>query len=86
MRYRIESAASNGKPANAWARPLQQKATTSPPPGMGPPNGVSVPSIHRERLLHLSLTLVGQKVTVTQTNGAVLEGIFHTFTPFRVSP
>ena len=31
--------------------------------------------IHRERLLHLSLSLVGQKVTVAQTNGAIMEGI-----------
>jgi hypothetical protein len=90
---RSDGAASNGKapapsPANAWARPLK---TTGPPPGMGPSkaagaaakNGVGMASVNRERLLHLSLTLVGQKVTVTQTNGAVLEGIFHTFTPFK---
>lgn len=37
--------------------------------------------IHRERLLHLSLTLIGQKVVVTLTDDTVLEGIFHTFTP-----
>lgn len=80
---------SNGKApaANAWARPLQAKP--GPPPGMGPPssaakaplsNGAS--TILRERFLHLNLALVGQKVTITQTNGAVLEGILHTFTPF----
>lgn len=40
----------------------------------------------RERFLHLSLSLVGQKVTLTQTNGAVLDGIFHTFTPFDSQP
>jgi hypothetical protein len=38
---------------------------------------------NRERLLHLSLTLIGQKVIVEQTDGAVVEGIFHTFTPFN---
>ena len=38
--------------------------------------------IHRERMLHLILTLLGQKVVVHQTNGAVLEGVLHTFTPF----
>ena len=38
--------------------------------------------VHRERLLHLSLSLVGQKVVVTQKDGGVFEGIFHTFTPF----
>jgi len=46
-------------------------------------NGAATYStIHRERLLHLSLTLIGQKVVVTLTDGAVLEGVFHTFTPF----
>jgi hypothetical protein len=80
-------------PANAWNRPLKAKPT-GPPPGMGPAektmaqqkakatNGAEVNTILRERLLHLSLTLVGNKVVLTQTNGAVLEGIFHTFTPF----
>lgn len=48
-----------------------------------PTNGApTVASIHRERLLHLSLTLIGQKVVATLTDGAVLEGVFHTFTPF----
>lgn len=46
------------------------------------PNGASLSVIHRERLLHLSLTLIGQKVVATLTDGAVLEGVFHTFTPF----
>jgi len=46
------------------------------------PNGSAISNIHRERLLHLSLTLIGQKVVATLTDGAVLEGIFHTFTPF----
>jgi hypothetical protein len=81
-------------PTNAWNRPLKAKTTTGPPPGMRPAdkakpqktktngNGAEMNSILRERLLHLSLTLVGHKVVLTQTNGAVLEGIFHTFTPF----
>jgi hypothetical protein len=30
--------------------------------------------------------MVGQKVSLTQTNGAVLEGVFHTFTPFDSQP
>jgi PAB1-binding protein PBP1 len=46
------------------------------------PNGAALSSIHRERLLHLSLALIGQKVVATLTDGAVLEGVFHTFTPF----
>ncbi|KAL3923872.1 MAG: hypothetical protein SGILL_001396, partial [Bacillariaceae sp.] len=41
---------------------------------------------NRERLLHLSLTLIGQKVVLEQTDGAVYEGIFHTFTPFSNLP
>jgi len=57
---------------------------------MGPPTKASVPPSvifqHRERLLHLSLTLVGQKVVLHQTNGAIVEGIFHTFTPFPSLP
>ncbi|KAG7346949.1 LsmAD domain containing protein [Nitzschia inconspicua] len=92
-------AASNGKkapsPANAWSRPLQSKRPAGPPPGMGPPTvkaaAVSAPSAsvliqNRERLLHLSLTLIGQKVVLEQTDGAIVEGIFHTFTPFNNLP
>ena len=59
-------------PANAWSRPLQSKRPAGPPPGMGPPNvnsTVNAPSSsilaqNRERLLHLGLTLVGQKVVL----------------------
>lgn len=40
----------------------------------------------RERFIGLSLNMVGQKVTVNQTNGAVFEGIFHTFSPFASLP
>jgi len=36
----------------------------------------------RDRFLNMSLNLVGERVTVTQTDGSVLEGVFHTFTPF----
>jgi hypothetical protein len=45
-----------------------------------------IPTILRERFLHLSLSLVGLKVVVTRTNGSVLEGIFHTSTPFPSLP
>ncbi|KAL3925081.1 MAG: hypothetical protein SGILL_000637, partial [Bacillariaceae sp.] len=89
-----EPTASNGKaPANAWSRPLQPKRAAGPPPGMGPPsasNMESAPSSmmiqNRERFLHLSLTLIGQKVVLEQTDGSILEGIFHTFTPFNILP
>ena len=40
----------------------------------------------RERFIGLSLNMVGQKVVVTQTNGAVFEGVFHTFSPFANLP
>jgi len=87
----------NGKPAvkaspaNAWNRPLKAR-TPGPPPGMGPnskansqgsnSNDAGTKAMLRDRLLHLTLTLVGQNVTLTQTNGSVLEGVFHTFTPY----
>jgi hypothetical protein len=68
------------KPTNAAGKTAPASSNTN---GNGNNNTMpSMATIHRERLLHLSLTLVGQKVVVTQTNGAVLEGIFHTFTPF----
>jgi len=34
----------------------------------------------------LSLTLIGETVILHQTNGAIIEGIFHTFTPFSSLP
>ncbi|KAL7553552.1 hypothetical protein ACHAWF_016850 [Thalassiosira exigua] len=40
----------------------------------------------RERFLHLLLAMVGQNVEVTLTSGRVLEGVFHTFSPFRGVP
>jgi hypothetical protein len=89
-------------PTNAWARPLQPKrGATAPPPGMGLPSKSSTATSssssssssnsalllqHRERLLHLSLTLIGETVILHQTNGAIIEGIFHTFTPFSSLP
>ena len=63
---------SNGTP-NAWARPLQQRG---PPPGMG------APPILRERFLHLTLSMVGQRVIITRMDGTVVEGVLYTFTPF----
>jgi len=88
-------------PTNAWARPLQPKRSTAPPPGVDSPkmpiekaspsspescdpSSLASKLLHRERLLHLSLTLVGQSVVLYQTNGAIIEGIFHTFTPFEI--
>ena len=82
--FRLNNGSSGNSAPNAWSRPLQ----TRPPPGLdnrNKPKSIK-DKILRERFLHLSLSLVGQKVTVTQTNGTVLEGIFHTFTPFDSQP
>lgn len=46
----------------------------------------SIQNSLRERFLDLTLSMVGQSVTVTQTNGIVLEGILHSFTPFESQP
>jgi hypothetical protein len=69
---------------NAWSRPLK----TGPPPGLSGPGGAggTLDQAMRERFLHLTLTLVGQRVTLTQDDGTVLEGIFHTATPFGDLP
>jgi hypothetical protein len=84
----VPSAWSNPTP-NAWSRPLK----TRPPPGLAPPataptqNGVTTANpVLRERFLHLTLSLVGQRVTLTHTDGTVLEGVFHTATPFADMP
>jgi len=78
---------------NAWARPLKPR----PPPGLTapnkdasnangssngtPPTSLSNPEL-RNRFLHLALSLVGHRVSLTQLDGTVIEGVFHTFTPF----
>ena len=64
---------------NAWSKPL---STTTPPPGIIV-DKKPVSNVMRERFLHLQLLLVGQKVTITLTNGAVIDGVLHTFTPFE---
>jgi hypothetical protein len=38
--------------------------------------------ILRERFLHLTLSMVGHTVTLTTTEHQIIEGVFHTFTPF----
>lgn len=43
-------------------------------------------NVLRERFLHLCLSMVGQTVTLTQTDGTILEGVFHTFAPFANQP
>jgi len=83
------------KAANAWAKPLKAPVA-GPPPGMGKGgkgqnysnnnNSLGSQNALRERFIGLSLNMVGHKVVVTQTNGAVFEGIFHTFCPFASLP
>ncbi|CAJ1930519.1 unnamed protein product [Cylindrotheca closterium] len=81
--------AAKASPANAWNRPLKARAP-GPPPGMGPPSkpntqgskDIEVSGVLRDRLLHLALSMVGQKVVLALTNGSVMEGVFHTFTPY----
>lgn len=96
------AAASTSVNANAWAQPLRTKGNVAaPPPGMGKGRGQNsssngsasgnsgsngVQNALRERFIGLSLNMVGQKVVVTQTNGAEFEGIFHTFSPFSNLP
>ncbi len=83
---------------NAWNRPL--KPVSAPPglsrrdsnkPGANKASDASKnnknsaqPDLLRERFLHLTLALVGQNVTLTLTDGAVVEGVLHTFTPFHM--
>ena len=68
-------------PGNA-TKPSSTTKTTNNNTNNKDANDAVLSTIHRERLLHLSLTLIGQKVVASLTDGTVLEGIFHTFTPF----
>ena len=70
--------------------PSAAAAASTPPPLATPPVGESKEqnerNVLRERFLHLCISMIGQTVTLTQTNGLVLEGIFHTFAPFENQP
>eukprot|EP00934_Nitzschia_sp_Nitz4_P000099 Nitzschia sp. Nitz4//scaffold96_size78090//12139//15166//NITZ4_005485-RA/size78090-augustus-gene-0.0-mRNA-1//1//CDS//3329560546//99//frame0 len=68
---------------NARAAPA---STRNPPAKTSSSSALSIPNIHRERLLHLSFALVGQKVSATLVGGTVIEGVLHTFTPFANLP
>ena len=85
------------KANNAWSRPLSSNIAA--PPGLSKTNGqkpaattvtptstVSKKSLEpalRSRFLHLTLSLVGQQVTLHHVNGSIITGVLHTFTPFR---
>eukprot|EP00529_Nitzschia_sp_RCC80_P004273 CAMPEP_0113482632 /NCGR_PEP_ID=MMETSP0014_2-20120614/23021_1 /TAXON_ID=2857 /ORGANISM="Nitzschia sp." /LENGTH=933 /DNA_ID=CAMNT_0000376159 /DNA_START=624 /DNA_END=3425 /DNA_ORIENTATION=- /assembly_acc=CAM_ASM_000159 len=47
------------------------------------PNASDMLMMNRDKMLSLSAGLVGQKVTVKMTTGTVVEGVYHTFTPFQ---
>eukprot|EP00577_Skeletonema_sp_RCC1716_P008540 CAMPEP_0113418096 /NCGR_PEP_ID=MMETSP0013_2-20120614/26016_1 /TAXON_ID=2843 ORGANISM="Skeletonema costatum, Strain 1716" /NCGR_SAMPLE_ID=MMETSP0013_2 /ASSEMBLY_ACC=CAM_ASM_000158 /LENGTH=743 /DNA_ID=CAMNT_0000305293 /DNA_START=13 /DNA_END=2241 /DNA_ORIENTATION=- /assembly_acc=CAM_ASM_000158 len=59
---------------------------TQSPPLLAESNEQNESNVLRERFLHLCISMIGQTVTLTQTNGLVLEGIFHTFAPFENQP
>jgi len=68
----------------------QSDRMPAPPPGLSlsinhkfSTNNASPEDVLRERFLHLHLSLVEKPVTITRTDGSVLEGIFHASTPFR---
>ncbi|KAL7438408.1 hypothetical protein ACHAXM_006198 [Skeletonema potamos] len=65
------------------SKPVPSAAST-PPPVEGKEQNER--NVLRERFLHLCISMIGQTVTLTQTNGLVLEGIFHTFAPFENQP
>lgn len=65
------------------SKPAPSAASTPPPVESKEQNERNV---LRERFLHLCISMIGQTVTLTQTNGLVLEGIFHTFAPFENQP
>lgn len=67
---------------NAWTKPLKQKQ--NPPPGLEMPTPAVDELALRERFLHVMVSLVGLKVTISLKTGegVQLEGILHTATPF----
>lgn len=87
---------------NAWSKPLSKNGAApnkqdkiSAPPGLS--NKPSAPAVNngsasnkqdmlRERFLHLQLSLLGHNVSVSLTDGAIIEGVLHTFTPFSHLP
>lgn len=77
---------------NAWSKPLSK---VSAPPGLSNKPSASATSngiapnrqdMLRERFLHLQLSMLGHNVTVSLTDGAIVEGVLHTFTPFSNLP
>jgi hypothetical protein len=65
---------------------LPSKSSTATSPSSSSSNSALLLQQNRGRLLHLSLTLIGERVILHKKNGAIIEGIFHTFTPFSSLP
>jgi small nuclear ribonucleoprotein (snRNP)-like protein len=69
-----------GPPNKANAAATSSNGGLTPP---NQPNASAMLMMNRDKMLSLSAGLVGQKVTVKMTTGTVVEGVYHTFTPFQ---
>ncbi len=69
---------------NNRSKPSAALSSSTPPPAETKEQNER--NVLRERFLHLCISMIGQTVTLTQTNGLVLEGVFHTFAPFENQP
>lgn len=78
---------------NAWTKPLaappglasnpsNTNTSTSNTTNKQTHTNTANANVMRERFLHLQLSLVGQNVSLTLTDGSIVEGVLHTFTPF----
>ncbi len=83
---RSSSNNSQSQTPNNGSRSKQMSAATPSTPAPPESKEQNERNVLRERFLHLCISMIGQTVTLTQTNGLVLEGIFHTFAPFENQP
>lgn len=88
---------SNNRPANAWERPLPRRAppglsntanssnnnSSKKNTSSSNANAVNTRNAMRYRFVSLQISLVGQSVTLTLKDGSIIQGVFHTFTPFE---
>lgn len=79
-----QSQTPNNNNNNNRSKPSAALSSTPPPPAESKEQNER--NVLRERFLHLCISMIGQTVTLTQTNGLVLEGVFHTFAPFENQP
>eukprot|EP00542_Grammatophora_oceanica_P018455 CAMPEP_0194032806 /NCGR_PEP_ID=MMETSP0009_2-20130614/5667_1 /TAXON_ID=210454 /ORGANISM="Grammatophora oceanica, Strain CCMP 410" /LENGTH=803 /DNA_ID=CAMNT_0038673355 /DNA_START=131 /DNA_END=2542 /DNA_ORIENTATION=- len=82
--------ASSGRLATTTRPTVATASRRTPPPSAAAQATTATTSkeaaVVRERFLQLCLSMVGQRVTLSQTDGTVLEGVFHTVTPFSSQP